>query len=94
MAGGGTAAVSYTHLQMDENTFEVSGDFRVNDLAEAVHQNGLAIETDSNSVGGWAIEIDVYKRQVYSSPMETTSNPMPSSAMMRHISLQQNALLA
>ena len=44
-------------LQMDENTFEVSGDFRVNDLAEAVHQNGLAIETDSNSVGGWAIEM-------------------------------------
>jgi putative hemolysin len=44
-------------LQMDENTFEVSGDFRVSDLAEAVHQNGLTIETDSNSVGGWAIEM-------------------------------------
>ncbi len=43
-------------VQLDENTFEISGDLRVSELIEELKIDGLEIETSSNSAGGWALE--------------------------------------
>ncbi len=43
-------------VELDENTFEISGDLRVSELIENLSVNGLSIDTSSNSVGGWALE--------------------------------------
>ena len=43
-------------VQIDDRTFELSGDYRISDLEEEFESRSLHIETDSNTVGGWALE--------------------------------------
>lgn len=44
-------------IELDENTFELSGDLRANDLPEVLRIDDLDIDTDSNTAGGWALEM-------------------------------------
>lgn len=43
-------------LKISDNKFEVSGDLSISDMLELFDKPAKYIETDSNSVGGWALE--------------------------------------
>lgn len=43
-------------LKISDNKYEVSGDLPISDMLELFGKSSKYIETDSNSVGGWALE--------------------------------------
>lgn len=43
-------------LKISDNKYEVSGDMSISDMLELFDKPSKYIETDSNSVGGWALE--------------------------------------
>lgn len=43
-------------LKISDNKYEVSGDLAISDMLELFDKPSKYIETDSNSVGGWALE--------------------------------------
>ena len=44
------------YKKLDEDKYELSGDMNISDMLELFELNPKYIETDSKSVGGWAIE--------------------------------------
>ena len=54
--------IEHDFIKTGENTFDISGDLRVSDFLEELEKDELSheIDTDSISMGGWALEVFGY----------------------------------
>lgn len=48
--------IEHKFKKLGDGSFEISGDMNIDDLLELLEKDDKYIETDSKSVGGWAIE--------------------------------------